>query len=81
MTIGGIDSRRGPPENTKKPDKVETVLSPEEYEIFKDQIRKSTFVLRRIIAYADKINAWSFETLSMNDRKELPLLDPPLNIY
>jgi len=40
------------------------------YEKFKDQIRKSTFALRRIIAYGDRINAWGFETASINDCKK-----------
>lgn len=46
-------------------------MGEEEYENFRDQVRKSTFALRRIIAYADKINEWTFETGSVSDRKFL----------
>lgn len=55
------------PESPKSPKEKGLVV--EDYEKFKDQVRKSTFALRRIIAYADRINEWAFETVSMNDCK------------
>jgi len=63
---------------------VDFKMMEEGYEKFKDQVRKSTFALRRIIAYGDRINAWAFETASINDleknfKQELDVLYREIN--
>jgi len=53
----------------ESPGLPEPKMDEEDYEKFKEQVRKSTFALRRIIAYGDRINEWAFEAVSIKDCK------------
>jgi len=43
--------------------------SDDHYQNIKGQLQKSTFALRKLISYADKIHGWSFDAHSMNECK------------
>jgi len=45
--------------------------SEDDYAKMKEQLQKSTFALRKLISYADKIYGWGFDAHSMNDCKKM----------
>ena len=62
---GDLKGQEELPENLKEYKKK----SGDDYAKMKEQLQKSTFALRKLISYADKIYGWGFDGHSMNDCK------------
>ena len=79
LSSSGYSDKNGECENdkckrreTKTPGSLKEYKekSDDHYEKIKGQLQKSTFALRKLISYADKIYGWGFDAHSMNDCKE-----------
>jgi len=79
LSSSGCSDRNGDCENvscrrreTKTPGSLKEYQdkTDDNYEKIKGQLQKSTFALRKLISYADKIYGWGFDAHSMNDCKD-----------